>query len=350
MKKIKIGKWAIENYGKPFIIGEAGINHNGIIENALRMVDVAKKNKLNAIKFQTFKANEFIMDNNLKFSYFSQGKKITEPMIELFKRCEFRKKEWIELKKYCDEKNILFLSTPQNQSDLKLLLSLEVEAIKIGSDDLTNLPLLQNYSKSKLPIIISCGMANFYEINEALTTIGTLKGYPTILLVTTSQYPTPDKDVNLKRIKTLKNKFPKLPIGFSDHTKDNFSAIMATSLGCCVFEKHFTLDNNLNGPDHWFSLNPNKLKIWSDSIKTSYKMIGNEEVKPTNSEIMMKSIARRSIVAINDIDEGDIFDKNNIGLRRPGTGIQPIMFESILGKKSLKKIKKFSMLTKEDFK
>mgnify|MGYP001159492453 CR=1 FL=1 len=350
MNEFKIGNQYISKNNPPFIIAEAGINHNGELEKAFEMIHVAKKSGVSAIKFQTFKAEEFISDPSLTYTYTSQNKTITESQLELFKRCELSEHDFFEIKKTCDDEKIIFLSTPQNESDLNMLIKLNIPAIKVGSDDFTNVPLLKNFVRTNLPIIISCGMSTLEEIKITLDNIGTLDGYPTALLLTTSEYPTNPENVNISKLKTLSENFPQIPLGFSDHTVGDSASSLAIAFGACIFEKHFTLDNSLPGPDHWFSLNPNKLKIWSDSIKTSYKMIGNEEVKPTNSEIMMKSIARRSIVAINDIDEGDIFDKNNIGLRRPGTGIQPIMFESILGKKSLKKIKKFSMLTKEDFK
>ena len=336
MNKLKINNYEISKENPPFIIAEAGINHNGSVERAIEMVRSAKNADVSAIKFQTFKADEFISDSSLTYTYTSQGKSITEPQLDLFKRCELSQDDFYKIKKACDDEKIFFLSTPQNKSDLDFLLELGISAIKVGSDDFTNIPLLKYYSKTKLPIIISCGMATLEEIEETLTAIGTLDGYPTALLLTTSEYPTPPQNVNLQKLKTLSKKFPGIPLGYSDHTQGNLASSIAISFGACIFEKHFTLDNSLPGPDHWFSSNPSNLKIWSDSIKTSYQMMGSNEILPTESEIKMKTIARRSIVALEDIDIGETLNDKNIGLRRPGDGLPPKMFEKLLGKKANK--------------
>tara|TARA_B100000953_G_scaffold268299_1_gene237436 strand:- start:1477 stop:2535 length:1059 start_codon:yes stop_codon:yes gene_type:complete len=349
MNKFKIQNFEISKDNPPFIIAEAGINHNGDIKRALEMIKVAKNSGVTAIKFQTFKASEFIFDSSLTYTYKSQGKTITEPQLDLFERCELSHDDYFRIKKKCDEEKIIFLSTPQNKSDLDFLLELDVPAIKIGSDDFTNIPLLKSYSETNLPIIISCGMATLEEIKTSLDTIGTFNGYPTALLLTTSEYPTPPQNVNLKKFLTLSKNFPTIPLGYSDHTISNLASSIAISFGACIFEKHFTLDNSSSGPDHWFSANPSNLKIWSDSIKESYEMMGSSQVIPTNLELKMKSSSRRSIVALDDIQIGDIFTEKNIGMRRPGNGLSPNMFESIIGKKAIKQIKKFKMIDKGDF-
>ena len=349
MNKLKINNHEISKENTPFIIAEAGINHNGSVEKAVKMVKTAKNAGVSAIKFQTFKAHELISDSSLTYTYTSQGKSITESQLDLFKRCELSNDDFYKIKKTCDEEKIIFLSTPQNKSDLDFLLELDISAIKVGSDDFTNIPLLKYYSKTKLPILISCGMTTLKEIKTTLTAIGTLDGYPTALLLTTSEYPTPPQNVNLQKLRTLSEKFPDIPLGYSDHTQGNLASPIAISFGACIFEKHFTLDNSLPGPDHWFSSNPSNLEVWSDSIKTSYQMMGYSEILPTESEIKMKAIARRSIVALNDIDIGETINENNIGLRRPGTGLPAKMFELILGKKATKKIEKFTILCEEDF-
>ena len=178
-------------------MGEAGINHNGEIKKAFEMIELAKKSELNAIKFQTFNADEFIANVSLTHTYFSQGKKITESQYDMFKRCEFSKEEWYQIKEKCDKEKILFLSTPENRTDLDLLLQIGIPAIKIGSDELVNIPLLKDFAKTKLPIILSSGMCTLAEVTKSLNAIGALDDYPTILLVTTSEYPTPDQNVNL---------------------------------------------------------------------------------------------------------------------------------------------------------
>jgi len=342
MKQIKLNNRIIAKGKPPFIIAEAGINHNGDIKNALKMIDVAKKSAVNAIKFQTFKASELISDHNQKYTYKSQGKEITESMYDMFKRYELDKEDWKKIKKRCDEKNIMFLSTPQNKTDLDLLLDLGITAIKVGSDDFTNLPLIKEYSSTGLPLLLSCGMADISEISTSLNTVGTFDGYPTILLHTTSQYPTPAKDTNLLKLKTLEKIFPNIPLGFSDHTQGPLASSLAVAFGAVVFEKHFTLDNNFPGPDQWFSENPESLKQWCKNIKKSYSMLGNSLLKPTNIEKENRNEFRRFIVAIKHIQKNEVFSRKNMGMRRTSDkkSLSPIFFEFLLGRKSIKNYSK----------
>ncbi len=349
MAKIKLNNQMIGHECDPFIIAEAGINHNGKIENALKMIDVAKVSGADAIKFQTFEASGIVADSSLTYTYKSQGKEVTESMFEMFKRYEFSKTEWIKIKQKCDESEILFLSTPENRSDLDLLLELGIPAIKIGSDDFTNIPLLKDFSTTGLPLIISCGMANLSEIQQTLKAIGSLENYPTILMLTTSEYPTISSDVNLSKFKTLSKSFPNIILGYSDHTQGVLASSIAVAFGAKVFEKHFTLDKNLPGPDHWFSEDADGLKNWVDSIRTANIMLGSEEVQPTEKEEKMKILARRSIISLCDIKQGELFTQNNIGLRRPGNGLPAIMIEEMYGKKSTKKISKGDLLKIDDF-
>lgn len=348
MTQIELNNTVIGRGSRPFIVSEAGINHNGDINKAFKMIKAAKEAGSDAIKFQTFKAEEFV-DPKQTYSYFSQGKEITESMLEMFKRCEFSKEDWFKIKRRCDEEKILFLSTPQNRSDLDLLLELGIPAIKVGSDDFTNLPLLKDYTTTKLPLIVSSGMSDLAEIFNSLKTIGSLDGYPTILLVTTSQYPTPPQDVNLLKFSTLSTTFPMIPLGFSDHTQGSLASSLAVAFGACFFEKHFTLDHNLPGPDHWFSEDVSGLKIWIDSIRTAYVMMGNNIVQPTAKEEEMKNIARRSIVALSDIEKGDKLNNKNIGLRRPGNGLPPSMIEKLYGLAASRQIQKGKPIKFGDF-
>jgi len=346
---IKIKNHIINKNSKPFLVAEAGINHNGKIENALKMVQVAKNCGLDAIKFQTFKTEEFVKDSHQKYTYYSQGKKITESMFDMFKRTEFSKKEWKLIKNKCDEEKIIFLSTPQNKTDLDLLLELDIPAIKVGSDDSTNFPLLEDYSKTGLPIIVSSGMSDLSDICKTLESIGTFEGYPTVLLVTTSQYPTPPKDANLLKIKTLGKLFEHMPIGFSDHTRGTLASTLALALGACFFEKHFTLDHNLSGPDHWFSEDPRGLESWAKNIKKSKTFLGSFIITPTKKEENMKKIARRSIVSLRKINKRDKLSNKNIGLRRPGTGFNSKFFKKIKGLTASKNISKNKIITYGDF-
>lgn len=349
MATIKIGKRILGANASPYLAAEAGINHNGELEKAFQMIEAAKNAGVDAVKFQTFKAEEFITDTSLKFTYKSQGKEVTESQLEMFRRYEFSKDEWHKIKIKCDDEGITFLSTPQNRSDLDLLLELGIDAVKIGSDDFTNIPLLKSYASTGLPLIVSCGMANLEEVQQSLTAIGAFEGYPVVLLVCTSQYPTPPSDVNLRKFETLRNSFPKIPLGFSDHTQGPLASSLAVSFGACFFEKHFTLSHDLPGPDHWFSEDPESLKAWASSIRTAHAMMGSSEVRATEAEEAMKTMARRSIVTLADIDAGTILDLKNIGLRRPGTGLPPSLFESVLGQRVIRRIPKGTLLKPDDF-
>ncbi len=349
MSWVKIEDRQIGHGLPPFIVAEVGINHNGEIEKALEMIEIAHDAGVDAVKFQTFQADEILSDQNLKWTYHSQGKEITESMHAMFKRCELPLSAWPQLKKRCEEKKLVFLSTPQNPSDLKILLEVGVSAIKIGSDDLIHTPLLKHYAKTSLPLIISSGMATLAEIDQALEAIGTFRGYPTLLLACTSQYPTPIQDVNLLKIKTLQQTYPQIPIGFSDHTEGPLASSLAVSLGGCFFEKHFTLSHDLRGPDHAFSEDPQGLKNWVHSIRTAFRMLGCAQIRPTAEEEKMRILARRSIVALKNIPPGEALSEENLALRRPGSGLPPSLLEKILGLQAQKPIAKGQTLTWGDF-
>lgn len=349
MVQIKIGSRLIGEGQPPLVILETGINHNGELDKAYEMIRVAKKLGADAVKFQTFKAVEFVGDPNLMFTYRSQGREVTESMLEMFRRYEFSRDDWFAIKKKCDEEGILFLSTPQNRSDLDLLLELGVPAVKVGSDDFTNLPLLRDYASSGLPMLVSCGMADLAEVHQALEAVGALDGHPTALLLCTSQYPTPPEDVNLLKLPTLSHAFPVAVMGFSDHTQGPLASSLALALGARIFEKHFTLDHDLPGPDHWFSEDPAGAKEWIDSIRKSQAMMGSPLVRPTAAERRMRVLARRSIVALSDIEAGEMLTGENVGLRRPGNGLPPLLFEQVLGRRAAGKIGKGSLLELGDF-
>ena len=227
-------------------------------------------------------------------------------------------------------------------------MNIGVPAIKVGSDDFTNLPLLKSYSETAIPLIISCGMSDIAEVHQGLTAAGWFDGKPVILLLCTSQYPTPPKDVNILKLRTLQQAFPNLLVGFSDHTQGSEAAIMATTLGASVFEKHFTLDHNLPGPDHWFSEDPSGLEQWVQSIRKAYEMRGNALVQPTQAELGMRILARRSIVALSDIKAGDSLTSSLIGLRRPGGGLPSMMLEQVLGMKASRNIQCGEKITLRD--
>ena len=344
----KIGNRIIEKNSEPFIIAEAGINHNGDMNLAKKMIIAAKAAGVDAVKFQTFRTEEFIQDKKEMYTYQSQGVEVTESQYKMFKRTEFSAEEWRELKRFCDEQDIVFLSTVSGIKGLELLLQIGIDAIKVGSDDFVNIPLLSKYEAYGLPMIVSCGMAMEEEIAAALRTLRVKEGHPICLMLCTSEYPTPAKDVNAKKLLTISEKFPDVIPGLSDHTQGSTAAIIATAYGAKVFEKHFTLDHNFPGPDHWFSADPEELKSWVGGIKISYEMLGNPELQPTEAEVKQRNVMHRSITAMADIKAGDILTDKNIVLLRPGNGIGAIHWKDIIGKRVRRDISSGTKLVWED--
>lgn len=349
MSTITIDSRLVGTGQPPYVIAEVGINHNGDLGAALRMIEVAKDAGADAIKFQTFKAAEFVSDRNQMFTYTSQGKTVTEPMLDMFRRYEMSVEDWRAIRRHCDSAGITFLSTPQNRSDLDVLLDVGVSAIKVGSDDFVNLPLLRDYATTGLPLILSCGMANLAEVWQSLEAVGAFEGYPVVLLLCTSQYPTPPQDVNLLKLRTLAGAFPTIPLGFSDHTQGEVASSLAVAFEACILEKHFTLDHNLPGPDHWFSEDPSGLTKWVQSIRLAHAMMGSSLVRPTAAELDMRSLARRSVVIIQDVQAGEKLGANNIGLRRPGNGLPASFFDLILDKRATTSLLKGHLLQLGDF-
>lgn len=348
MEVFRIGGKIIGKDSEPFIIAEAGINHNGDMGLAKKMILAAKKAGVDAVKFQTFQTEEFIQDKEEMYTYQSQGVQVTESQYEMFKRTEFSEEEWKEIKSFCDQQDIIFLSTVSGIDSLELLLRIGIDAIKVGSDDFVNIPLLSKYETYGLPMIVSCGMATEEEIEVTLRTLRVQKGHPVCLMLCTSEYPTPPEDVNARRLLTISEKFLGVVPGLSDHTQGSTAATVATAYGARVFEKHFTLDHNLPGPDHWFSANPVELKEWVDAIRTAYIILGNSELKPTEAEEKQRFVMHRSIIAAEEIKAGDMFTSENLILLRPGDGIGAIHWKEIIGRKVKKDISKGKKITWED--
>lgn len=348
MGTIAIGGKPIGEGHEPFIIAEAGINHNGDINLAKKMIEAAKQAGADAVKFQTFRTEEFIQNKEEMYTYHSQGIEITESQYEIFKRTEFSEDEWREIKRFCDEQQIIFFSTPVSVADVRFLITLGIDAIKVGSDDFVNIPLLREYAKFGLPLILSCGMATECEIRASLNAIGKEKECPICLMLCTSEYPTPAQDVNATKLLAMAEKFPDAVLGFSDHTQGSTAAIVAMVLGAKVFEKHFTLNHGLPGPDHWFSADIKELKEWVEAIHTAYEMLGNGELKPTRQEEDMRIVMRRSITAIKDIRKGETLSAENLALLRPGNGLRPSEWDYLMGKIAAGNIKKGRQLSWKD--
>lgn len=279
----------------PFIIAEVGLNHCGDLYHAFQMIKAANWAGCNAVKFQTFKAVD-VCDDEQEYTYQSQGKTITEKRINLFRRTQLRDSDWKLLSDSCRKEGIIFLSTPETPADLDILLEVGIPAIKIGSDNLTNIPMLKYCARDDvgLPIILSCGMSDSLEVGRALYAVG-MGGAEAAVLVCTSQYPCGPESANLSRIRTLQRGYGGIPIGLSDHTIGYAAAVAAVGLGASIFECHFTLNHDLPGPDHWWSKTPEELREWVSAINTAHVMMGDGVVKPNDMELEAKAKFQRRV-------------------------------------------------------
>ena len=312
-----------------YIIAEAGVNHNGSFALACKLVDAAKKAGADCIKFQTFKAKNLVSKNAEKADY---QKKTTgdSSQQEMLKKLELSYDEFLQLKEYCKEVGITFLSTPFDFESIDFLNSIDMEFWKVPSGEVTNLPYLVALAKTHKPVVMSTGMCEMKEIEEA---VAVLKQYGTTeitLLHCNTEYPTPFEDVNLKAMQTMRDAFG-LEVGYSDHTKGIEVPIAAVALGASAIEKHFTLDRNMEGPDHKASLEPHELAAMVSSIRNIEKALGSDNKAPSPSEKKNMAIARKSIVAAKDIKKGEVFTEDNITVKRPGSGVSPMKWFDVLG-------------------
>jgi len=320
-----------------FIIAEAGVNHNGSVSIAKRMIDVASEAGADAVKFQTFKAENVISKFAPKAEYQKSTTGHSESQLDMAKKLELNEKEFKGLFDYCKERTIMFLSTPFDLDSIDLLNRLGLEIFKIPSGEITNLPYLKEIGALKKKVIMSTGMSYVREIKSALDALikaGTRKKNITLLHCNT-EYPTPYEDVNLYAMITLKKKFG-VEAGYSDHTLGVEVPVAAAALGASVIEKHFTLDRNMEGPDHKASLEPVELKAMVKAIRNLEKALGSSVKKPSASESKNIAIARKSIVAARKIRRGAALTSENLTVKRPGTGINPMRWEHILGRKAKK--------------
>lgn len=348
MRKVASNNITISDRTPCFIIAEAGVNHNGYLKLAKRLVNVAKKSGADAVKFQTFKAEDLVRKKAKMADYQKKNARQKENQLKMLEKLELSERDFRELKKYCDKKKIIFLSTPHTEDAIDFLEPL-VPAYKIGSGDLTNLLFLEKVAGKRKPIILSTGMATLEEVREAVNTIKKAGNNKIILLHCTTNYPCLLEEVNLKAMETLKKEF-NLPVGYSDHTLGIMVPIIAVALGARILEKHFTLNKNLPGPDHKASLVPTELKEMVKSIRDVEKALGSDIKKPTKSEEKIKKVIRKSIVAIIDIKKLDKIKENMLIIKRPGTGIKPKYFYKIIGKIAKKDIKKDNLIKFKDLK
>ena len=315
-----------------FIIAEAGVNYNGSLELAKKLIDVAVDAGANAVKFQTFKTENLVSKNAKKAEYQKETTDAKESQFEMIKKLELDVDTHYELIEYCNSKNIMFLSTPFDLDSIDLLDRLELSIFKMPSGEITNLPYLQKIGALNKEVILSTGMADIGEIEDALDVLieaGTLKENITVLHANT-MYPTPMEDVNLRAMVTIGNTFD-IAYGYSDHTLGIEVDIAAVALGASCIEKHFTLDKTMEGPDHKASLEPDELKTMVVGIRNIEKALGSKVKKPSPSEKPNMQIARKSIVASCNIQKGERLSEENLTIKRPANGINPMRWDEIIG-------------------
>ena len=331
---------------KPFIIAEVGVNHEGSMELAKRLIHEAREGGADAVKFQTYKADKIAVKESP--AYWDLSKEATTTQYSLFQKYDkFWKNEFEELKRYCDKAGILFMSTPFDAESADFLNDL-IDVFKISSSDITNKPFIEQISKFGKPIILSTGASDLSEIQDAKDWIDAYK-VPLALLHCVLNYPTKDADANLGKIKGLKKAFPETLIGYSDHTrpKDMQTLLVATLLGARILEKHFTHDKTLPGNDHYHAMDMSDLKQFCKKIDETWELLGQSEITALPCEKLARNHARRSLVVKKYIPEGHIIDRDDLTWKRPANGISPKDIDLVIGKRALSEIWNDSILTWE---
>ena len=326
---------------KVLIIAEAGVNHNGSLRLAKKLVNAAKKAKANYIKFQSFNHKKLTTKNAPKADYQKNSYNKKQTQAVMLKNLELSKSKQIELIKYCKKKKIKFLCTAFDEENLQFLINKGIDYIKIPSGEITNLPFLEFIKKKQKKILLSTGASSVKDISNALKILDNKKKIT--ILHCNSAYPTPYQDINLNSLKFIRQKF-KCNIGFSDHSLSLIAPSGAVAIGATIIEKHFTLSRKLKGPDHKSSLEPSELSIMVDNIREMEKALGKTEKKITKSEKKNRNIIRKSIVAGINIKKGERFSQKNLAFKRPGYGISPMDVKKILGKKSKKNFKEDDLI------
>lgn len=328
-----------------FIIAEAGVNHNGSLDIALRMVSEAAAAGADCIKFQSFKTEKLVTADAPMAAYQETNTGTSGSQYSMLKRLELDEQAHIRLMEYASEKGILFISTPFDAESAEMLYRLNVPMFKVGSGDLTNLPLLRQLARYGKPVILSTGMADLEETGralEALESSGLSRKMITLLHATT-EYPAPYAEVNLKAMQTMARKFG-IAVGYSDHTDGIEVPVAAVALGASVIEKHFTLDRNLKGPDHKASLEPDGLAAMVRQIRNIERALGDGKKVPSAGERKNIEAARKSIVAACNIYKGELFTEENLTVKRPGTGICPLRWDDIIGTQARRDYRKDELI------
>jgi len=319
-----------------FVIAEAGVNHNGKLVLAKKLIDVAVAAHADAVKFQTYRSEGVVTENTEIADYARSNIGKNMKQIDMLKKCELSYNDFIVLKEYCDEKEIIFLSSPHSFDAIDFLQEL-VPAYKFSSGDLTNIPALQYAAEKKKPIILGTGMATLEEVRHAFNAISSKGNTQIILLHCTTNYPCSYDDVNLRAMMTMQHELNCL-VGYSDHTLGVIVPPLAVALGAKIIEKHITLDKKLPGPDHKASLESQELTEMIRRIRDVERILGSSEKRPTESEKTIQHIIRKSIIAAKNIKKGQVIQKEMLIIKRPGIGISPVDIEKIIGKKSKKDI------------
>ncbi len=331
------------------IIAEAGVNHNGRLDMACQLIDVAVEAGADAVKFQTFRAERLLISGAPKADYQIKATSRNESQYEMLESLELSPEIHQELMSYCLHKDILFMSSPFDKESADLLKKLNVAAYKIPSGEITNLSLLNHVARKGLPMIISTGMASLTEVKEAVKVVKACGNEEILLLHCVSNYPTNPVDANLLAIKTMTQELS-VPVGYSDHTMGSEVSLAAVALGACVIEKHFTLDRSQHGPDHHISLEPDELAGLVRSIRVVESALGHGRKEPALVEEEVAAVARRSLVAAKEISAGSAVTEDMISFRRPGTGLPPSMCNNLIGKIVRQDVKIGTLFTLEMFK
>jgi len=335
----------MSNKDSVYIIAEAGVNHNGDIDKALKMISIAKSSGANAIKFQTAVPEEVVTSSTGKAEYQKKNTDKLETQLNMLQKIHLPLKDYKFLKEECEAIGIEFLSAPFDITSVNFLSEIGLNKFKIPSGEINNFPYLQLIGEKKKPVILSSGMASLLEISKAIDILcnsGLTKDLITILHCNT-EYPTPIKDVNLNAMLTIQKELS-ISVGYSDHTLGNEVAIAAVAMGASVIEKHFTLDNSLPGPDHSMSLEPSELSFFIKSLRDIEIALGSNKKEPSPSERKNIPIVRKSIVAKTNIKKGEVFSEENLTTKRPGTGISPMEWKNLIGTNSQKDFNKDDLI------
>jgi N,N'-diacetyllegionaminate synthase len=341
--KVRIGDRALGNGEPCFVIAEAGVNHNGDLRLAKKLVDIAKEAGADAVKFQTFRAEDVVTAGAGKADYQKRMTGAEESQLEMIRKLELAAGDNREIASHCRERDIMFLSTPFDPGSVDLLEEIGVAAYKIASGEITNFPLLRHIARKGKPVILSSGMSTLREVEKAVRCIECEGQHRIVLLHCTSNYPASVGSVNLKAIDTIRKAFG-YPVGFSDHTEGIMASVLAASMGACIVEKHFTVDRDMSGPDHRASLEPAELKALVKAIRDARAMMGDGIKRPDREEENTRRVARRSVVAGTDIEEGTVIGENMLSVKRPGTGIEPALMGEVVGKVARRRIGKDTLI------